>query len=254
MGALHEGHASLLRRARRVAGRDGKVVVSIFVNPTQFGPKEDFTKYPRPLAADLALCRKLGVDVVFHPPPPEMYPAGFSTLVDETDISKGLCGASRPGHFSGVCTVVLKLFSILQPHFAVFGLKDFQQCRVIARMVRDLNLPVRLVFHATVREADGLAMSSRNAFLNPEERAEAPVMRRALVAARDAFRGGQVKSARLRAIVEKSIGAARLARVDYVHVVDGATLAPILSAKRGDTIAAAVFFGPTRLIDNIQLS
>lgn len=253
MGALHEGHASLIRTARRLAGAAGRVVVSIFVNPTQFGPKEDFSRYPRPFASDAALCRQLGVDAIFHPSVAEMYPAGSSTRVSESAVSAGLCGAARPGHFDGVCTVVAKLFGVVQPDVAVFGLKDYQQCRVIARMVRDLSLPVRLHFAPTVREPDGLALSSRNAYLTPEERAQAPVLRRALVEARAAFLAGEKSAAMLRKIILRRIASAPLARVDYVHVVTDATLAPARTPSRGDTIALAVFFGCTRLIDNVQL-
>src|SRR5882757_4467294 len=167
MGYLHAGHLSLIERARRLVGKSGKIVVSIFVNPTQFGPKEDFSRYPRPFAADKALCAAFGVDLIFHPTPPEIYPEGFSTYVEETTVSTLLCGASRPGHFRGVCTVVLKLFQIIRPQIAVFGLKDFQQCAVIRRVVRDLDLPVRIVAAETVREPDGLALSSRNQYLTP---------------------------------------------------------------------------------------
>ena len=251
MGALHAGHAALIRRARGIAGKDGTVVVSIFVNPAQFGPKEDLSRYPRPFAADKKLCASLGVDAIFHPPAGEMYRETFSTWVDESAVSSGLCGASRPGHFRGVCTVVLKLFTIVQPDVAVFGLKDFQQCAVIARMVRDLDLPVRLVFAPTVRERDGLALSSRNAYLSPEERAEAPTLRRALLAARAAFAQGEHNSAKLTRLVHGKISG--IARVDYIESVDSATLQPARMMKRGDTIALAAFFGRTRLIDNIQL-
>ena len=250
MGALHQGHASLIRRARSIAGKDGAVVVSIFLNPSQFGPKEDLSRYPRPFAEDRRLCASLGADAIFHPPAGEMYPEDFSTWVEESAVSRGLCGATRPGHFRGVCTVVLKLFTIVQPDAAVFGLKDFQQCAVIARMVRDLDLPVRLVFAPTVRERDGLALSSRNAFLSPEERAQAPTLRRALFAARAAFLGGERSAARLRQVARRQIS--RSARVDYLEVVDAATLAPTRSPNAGDTMSVAAFFGRTRLIDNIQ--
>lgn len=253
MGALHAGHASLIRRARQLAGKDGAVMVSIFVNPTQFGPKEDLSRYPRPFAADAKLGKELGVNAIFYPTPTEMYPEGFSTYVNEESVSGGLCGASRPGHFRGVCTVVLKLFTICQPHTAVFGLKDYQQCQVIARMTRDLNLPVKLIFAPTTRESDGLALSSRNVYLSPEERAQAPVLRQGLLAAQKAFRSGETSASKLRRIVEKQITCAPLARVDYIEVVDASSLAPIRSVKVGDTIALAVFFGRTRLIDNIQL-
>ena len=251
MGALHAGHAALIRRARSLAGTGGAVVVSIFVNPTQFGPKEDLSRYPRPFAEDKALCESLRADAIFHPPAGEMYRADFSTWVNEESVSGGLCGGSRPGHFRGVTTVVLKLFTIVQPDVAVFGLKDFQQCAVIARMVRDLDLPVRLVFAPTVREGDGLALSSRNAYLSPEERAEAPSLRRGLLAARAAFAKGEHSAAKLVRIVRGEIS--RTARVDYIEAVDSATLQPAREMKRGDTIALAAFFGRTRLIDNIQL-
>ena len=250
MGALHEGHAALIRRARKLAGKGGSVVVSIFVNPTQFGPKEDLSRYPRPFAEDKKLCASLGVDAIFHPTPGEMYRGNFSTWVNEESISRGLCGTSRPIHFRGVCTVVLKLFMIVQPDTAVFGLKDFQQCAVIARMVRDLDLLVRLVFAPTVREHDGLALSSRNAFLSPEERTEAPSLRRALLAARAAFFGGERSAAKLTQIAKREIS--RSARVDYVKVVDATSLAATRTPQRDDTMAVAAFFGRTRLIDNIQ--
>ena len=250
MGALHEGHAALIRRARKLAGKGGSVVVSIFVNPTQFGPKEDLSRYPRPFAEDKKLCASLGVDAIFHPPPGKMYRADFSTWVNEESISRGLCGTSRPIHFRGVCTVVLKLFMIVQPDTAVFGLKDFQQCAVIARMVRDLDVPVRLVFAPTVRERDGLALSSRNAFLSPEERAEAPSLRRALLTARAAFLKGERSAAKLTQIAMRRIS--RSARVDYIEVVDASSLAATRTPQAGDTMAVAAFFGRTRLIDNIQ--
>ncbi|MEO6786423.1 MAG: pantoate--beta-alanine ligase [Chthoniobacteraceae bacterium] len=251
MGALHEGHAALIRRARKLAGKGGRVVVSIFVNPTQFGPKEDLSRYPRPFAGDKRLCADLGVDAIFHPAAAEMYRVDFSTWVNEESVSDGLCGASRRGHFRGVCTVVLKLFTIVQPDAAVFGMKDFQQCAVIARMVRDLDLPVRLVFAPTVRERDGLALSSRNIFLSPAERAEAPSLRRALLAARTAFHEGECSAAKLLRIVRGAISGT--ARQDYVEAVENGTLKPARTVKRGDTIALAAFFGRTRLIDNIQL-
>ena len=253
MGALHAGHTRLIDEARRIAGPKGRVAVSIFVNPTQFGPKEDFSRYPRPLAADLRLCAAHGADLVFHPAASAMYPEGFSTFVDETRVSERLCGASRPGHFRGVCTVVLKLFQILQPQAAVFGLKDFQQCAVIRQMVRDLNLPVRIVPVATVREADGLALSSRNRYLSPEERAQAPVLRASLLKAQKAWQKGETSPARLRRLIVKSIEAAPLARIDYVEIADAATLQPIDRVRRNSVLALAVFFGKTRLIDNLWL-
>ena len=254
MGALHAGHASLMERARREAGPRGSVIVSIFVNPTQFGPKEDLSRYPRPWAADRALCRKLGVDAIFYPDPAEMYAEDRSTWVVEEAVSQGLCGASRPGHFRGVTTVVLKLFLITGADAAVFGLKDFQQCRVIARMVRDLNVPIQLAWGETVREGDGLALSSRNVYLSAEERAQAPALRRGLLAARAAFRKGERSAAKLRALVAREISkTAPIGRVDYIEVADGAALTPVKTVKRGDAIALAVFFGKTRLIDNVVL-
>lgn len=253
MGALHAGHAQLLSHARRIAGARGRVVVSIFVNPTQFGPKEDFSRYPRPLAADKKLCAAHGVDLIFHPTAEAMYPAEFSTFVEETAVSKTLCGASRPGHFRGVCTVVLKLFQILRPEMAVFGLKDFQQCAVIQRMVRDLDLGVRIVPVATVREADGLALSSRNRYLSPAERAQAPVLRAALLAAQKAWRAGETRAPRLRQLMTKTLSTASLGRIDYVEIADAATLQPVTRVGRGTVFALAVYFGATRLIDNVWL-
>jgi pantoate--beta-alanine ligase len=255
MGALHAGHLALVERARRAAGRDGLVVVSIFVNPTQFGPKEDLSKYPRPLRRDLELCQRHGVDLVFHPDAKSMYAADASIVVDETLLARGLCGAARPGHFRGVCTVVAKLFHLVRPGAAVFGRKDYQQLAIIRRMVRDLNFPVRIVALDTVREKDGLALSSRNVHLTPEQRAQAPALRRALVDAADRARHGEREEpARLRERIVQSLARdAPLARVDYVELVDAETLQPAagLVTKRA-LIAAAVFFGPTRLIDNIE--
>lgn len=251
MGALHAGHTALIDRARRLAGRDGLVVVSIFVNPTQFGPKEDLSRYPRPFAEDRRLCAGHGADVVFHPSAQEIYPDDFSTFVEEQSVSASLCGASRPGHFRGVCTVVLKLFTIIAPDIAVFGQKDFQQCAVIRRMVRDLNLTVRIVALPTVRESDGLALSSRNAYLSPEERAQAPLIRQGLLRAREAVHSGEKRVARLRQIVAREIARAPLAKVDYIEVVDAKSLNDLQKTGSRALIAAAVFFGRTRLIDNI---
>jgi pantoate--beta-alanine ligase len=253
MGALHAGHAKLIDHARRLAGSQGRVVVSIFVNPTQFGPKEDLSRYPRPLAADRKLCAAHGADMLFHPTATAMYPPGFSTFVEESAVSAHLCGASRLGHFRGVCTVVLKLFQIIQPQIAVFGLKDFQQCAVIRRMVRDLNLPVRTAAVETVRESDGLALSSRNRYLSADERAQAPVLRAALLAAESACRRGETSAARLRRLITKTIATAPLARIDYVEIADADTLQPIEKVRRNSLLAVAVFFGKTRLIDNLWL-
>ena len=253
MGALHRGHAVLVEKARALAGRDGLVVVSIFVNPTQFGPKEDFARYPRPFAADRKLCAAHGADVIFHPTAEAMYAAGASAFADEAEVSARLCGASRPGHFRGVCTVVLKLFQIVQPDMAVFGLKDFQQCAVIRRMVRDLNVPVRIVPVETVREPDGLALSSRNRYLTAEDRAQAPVLRRALFAASAAFKAGETSAAKLRRLLLKTIATAPLARLDYAEIADADTLRPVREVRRNTVLALAVFFGKTRLIDNLWL-
>ncbi len=250
MGALHAGHAALIDRARKIAGAKGTVVVSIFVNPAQFGPKEDLAKYPRTFAADRKLCAARGVDVIFHPTAEAMYPGDFSTFVDENAVSLPLCGTARPGHFRGVCTVVLKLFQIIAPDAAVFGLKDFQQCAVIRRMVRDLNLPVRIVPVETVRESDGLALSSRNRFLSPVERTQAPVLRCALLAARDS---GETSAAKLQRIIAKTIAAAPLARIDYVEIVDADSLRQLKTIGRNAVMALAVFFGQTRLIDNLWI-
>ncbi|MDB6152801.1 MAG: Pantothenate synthetase [Chthoniobacteraceae bacterium] len=253
MGALHRGHTTLIDRARELVGPSGTVAVSLFVNPTQFGPSEDFTRYPRPLETDMVLCESHGVDLLFHPDADAMYPAGHSTFINEESVSRTLCGASRPGHYKGVCTVVAKLFNILQPDLALFGLKDFQQCMVIRQMTRDLNMPVQIVPVETVREPDGLALSSRNQFLSPTERAEAPLLRRALLKAAEAIRAGQTDAAQLRTLLLTEISKAPLARVDYVEIADAATLQPIHTAGADCVIALAVFFGQTRLIDNLWI-
>lgn len=253
MGALHAGHTSLFDCARKLAGPSGTVVATIFVNPTQFGPKEDLSRYPRPFERDQKLCRKHGVDILFAPQPEEVYPADFSSWVNETGVSTGLCGGSRPGHFQGVCTVVLKLFNICQPTHAVFGKKDFQQCAVIRRMVRDLDVPIRLVFGATVREADGLALSSRNAYLSPEDRLHAPKLYAALRNAREAVRSGEVRVNVLREQIEKRFSEIPGSRMDYVTIVNRDTLHPLETVSKGTVAAIAVFFGSTRLIDNIEL-
>ena len=249
MGALHKAHGELIRVARERAGKDGEVVVSIFVNPLQFGPGSDYERYPRPEKEDEAFCRALDVDLLFRPSAKEMYADDRSAFVDEDSLSQLLEGKSRPGHFRGVCTVVAKLFNILQPDAAVFGEKDFQQLAIIRRMVRDLSYKIDIVAVPTVREADGLACSSRNAYLNSEERKQAPVLRKALLAAKEE------KSAR--EVVDharKLISEAPLARIDYVDLVDAETLLPIDSVKPNALLAVAVYFGKTRLIDNIVLS
>jgi len=258
MGYLHQGHLSLVRVARKSVGKHGKVVVSIYVNPAQFAPTEDFSKYPRDLKRDLRLLRGEGVDAVFAPADAEMYPgdvaAGFSTYVAEENLSKIMEGASRPAHFRGVTTVVAKLFNIAQPDVAVFGQKDFQQAAVIQRMVRDLNFPLRVVVAPTVREADGLAMSSRNKYLEGGLRRQAVVLRRALDAARSAVKKSKkVSASALKADVKKLIETEPDARLDYVEFFDPETLMPVAGVSAGAQMALAVFVGKTRLIDNQQL-
>ena len=251
MGALHKAHGELMRVARGRAGLEGEVVASIFVNPLQFEPGADFERYPRPEKADEEFCRKAGVDVVFRPSPNEMYRDDRSTFVEEDSLSQTMEGKSRPGHFRGVCTVVAKLFNIVQPDFAVFGEKDYQQLAIIRRMVRDLNFNLEIVAVPTVREADGLAFSSRNQYLNPEERTQAAVLRKALLAAKSS---GTKSAQGMVDLVRRVINEAPLARIDYVDVVDAESLQPIESIGPNSLVALAVFFGRTRLIDNILLS
>lgn len=245
MGALHEGHLSLIRRARQ---SDEFVIVSIFVNPTQFGPNEDLDRYPRTLERDLDACRECGVDVVFVPSATDLYPEGFQTYVEVGPLASRLCGASRPGHFRGVATICLKLFNLCQPTRAYFGLKDYQQYRVVERMARDFNLPLEIVPMPIVREPDGLAMSSRNSYLSQQERAAATVLFRSLEDAARACEAGERDPQTLAAGVRRNIEAEPLARVDYVEAVDPLTLEPALSLPA--LIAVAVFVGNTRLIDN----
>ncbi|MGN6641532.1 MAG: pantoate--beta-alanine ligase, partial [Verrucomicrobiota bacterium] len=253
MGYLHAGHLSLVKHARKRVGSRGKVVLSIYVNPTQFGPKEDFSRYPRDLKRDLQLCRAEGVDVVFVPTDAEMYPeraqGGFSTFVVEEKLSRPMEGASRPGHFQGVATVVAKLFNIALPDVAVFGQKDFQQAAVLQRMTRDLNFPLQLVVAPTLREPDGLAMSSRNKYLDPEQRAQAVILFHALRAVGAAVKSRPISAARLRSDLKQFMTAAPLARLDYVEFFDPESLEPVTMVKRGTHMALSVFFGKTRLID-----
>jgi pantoate--beta-alanine ligase len=255
MGALHEGHAALIRAAREIAGHTGNVVVSIFVNPLQFGPNEDFSKYPRTLEEDFVICRENGADILFAPRAEELYLPDRSIQVVETSLSKTLCGASRPRHFDGVCTVVAKLFNLVQCDEAVFGKKDYQQLAIIRRMVRDLDYNIVIHGIDTVREADGLAMSSRNRYLTPSERAQAPVLRAALLKAREAYiQGGERDGEVLQQIILDRIAVeAPLGRVDYVQVVDASTLQAPTEATELRVIAIAVFLGSARLIDNIEL-
>ena len=248
MGYLHEGHLQLVRAARK---QSDFVVVSIFVNPIQFGPKEDFRRYPRDFARDRRLLESAGVDVIFYPRVKEMYPEGYATFVEVERLGDGLCGASRPGHFRGVATVVAKLFSIVLPDVAVFGAKDAQQAFVIRRMTRDLGFHTRIIILATVREKDGLAMSSRNIYLSPGERAEAPVLHRSLVLAKKLIRQGERKAAKVRAAMRRLIQRESGGRIEYVEIIDTDELKPINTIKGEMLVALAVHFGKTRLIDNI---
>jgi pantoate--beta-alanine ligase len=253
MGALHKGHAKLIEVAREHAGSNGEVAVSIFVNPLQFEPGSDFERYPRPEKADEDFCRSAGIDLLFRPDPGEMYFEGRSVFVEETSLSQTLEGKSRPGHFRGVCTVVAKLFNILSPDAAVFGEKDFQQLAIIRRMVRDLNFDVEIIGVPTVREKDGLACSSRNQYLSKDERAHAPVLRKALVAAAEQAKAGEKSAKAIIGAAGKTIGQAPGARIDYVELVDAENLQPRDIAESNSLLALAVFFGKTRLIDNIRL-
>ncbi len=250
MGALHPGHVSLVRLARRHAER---VVVSIFVNPTQFGPGEDFAAYPRDLERDLALLRPEGVAAVFAPSAAEVYPQGDATRVDVERLGEPLCGRSRPGHFRGVTTVVARLFHIVEPDVALFGEKDYQQLAVIRRMVRDLHFPIEIIGAPIVREPDGLAMSSRNAYLEPEQRRQALALPRALREAREQVRAGERDAARLAGLAREIIAAQPLAELDYVELCDADTLEAVARLERPAVLAVAARFGRARLIDNTRL-
>lgn len=257
MGFLHEGHLSLIRVARRRVGASGQLVVSIYVNPTQFGPAEDWARYPRDLPRDLKACRAAGVDVVFAPSDAAMYAgktAGrYSTYVVEEQLSQSMEGRTRPTHFRGVTTVVAKLFHLVQPDVAVFGAKDWQQATVIRRMVADLNFPVRMVIAPTVRDPDGLAMSSRNKYLDPEQRRQATVLWQALRHARRRVGQTPIPAARLKTEITRLVAAASQAKLDYVEFFDPETLAPVARVTRGIHMALAVWVGETRLIDNGRL-
>ena len=248
MGYLHEGHLSLVRRARE---KNDIVVVSIFVNPTQFGPNEDYEKYPRDEERDRKLLIEEGVDYLFIPSVSEMYPEGYSTYVEVLGLTEGLCGAKRPGHFRGVATVVTKLLNIVQPTRAYFGEKDYQQLQVIKRLVKDLNIPVEIVGCPIVREKDGLAMSSRNTYLSPEERESALSLYRGLKLAEELFERGERNPEVIKEKVREFIlSHPHVKKVDYVEIVDPENLKPVKEVKEGDVIALAVFVGNTRLIDN----
>ena len=273
MGYLHEGHLSLVNRARQAVGKKGKVVVSIYVNPTQFAPTEDLSKYPRDLKRDLQMCRAENVDVVFTPTDKEMYPVlecgdmsplskrvhvravqNFSTYVVEEKLSRVMEGMSRPTHFRGVATIVAKLFNIVLPDVAVFGQKDFQQAAIIKRMVADLNFPVKIIVAPTVRERDGLAMSSRNKYLSGDLRRQATTLWCAIQIARDTLKKSKTfPAAKLKRVVKKLVECEPDAKLDYVEFFEPETLLPVSTVKSGTQMALAVFVGKTRLIDNTQL-
>jgi pantoate--beta-alanine ligase len=250
MGALHEGHTALVKRARQDCSR---VIASVFVNPKQFGPKEDYKKYPRDLEKDAKTLGDVGVDALFAPDVADVYPDGFRTYVHVEDISERLEGRSRPGHFRGVSTVVLKLFEIVQPHFAYFGRKDAQQVRIISEMARDLNLDAEIVVCPVIREADGLALSSRNAYLNTEERKAATVLHRALVAVRNELSVGVRDALQLQGVMRRIIEAESLAIVDYAEIVSADTFEPVVRVARPCYAVLAVHIGKTRLIDNLLI-
>jgi len=250
MGALHKAHGELIRVARKTATEDGEVAISIFVNPLQFEPGSDYEQYPRPEKADENFCRDANVDLLFRPSVAEMYADDRSVFVEEFFLSNTMEGKSRPGHFRGVCTVVAKLFNSLAPEAAVFGEKDFQQLAIIRRMVRDLNFKVDIIAVPTVREEDGLACSSRNQYLNVEEREQARVLYKALRAAANA---GEKSADKIIALVSNVISDSPLAQIDYIEVVDAETLQPVKMTGPDSVLLLAVFFGKTRLIDNIRL-
>jgi pantoate--beta-alanine ligase len=252
MGALHRGHLELIRVAREHAGKGGEVTLSIFVNPLQFEPGSDFEKYPRPQSADEKFCADAGVNLLFRPR--DMYFDDRSVYVEETQLSAGLCGASRPRHFRGVCTVVAKLFNLLAPKAAVFGEKDYQQLAIIRRMVRDLNFPIEIIGVPTVREADGLALSSRNQYLNANERAEATVLYRAMARVKELAGEGENSISKLADAARNMIASAKGARIDYISIVDRESLQPLETLRPNALIALAVFIGKTRLIDNLRLT
>jgi pantoate--beta-alanine ligase len=251
MGALHAGHLALVQRARKECS---EVITSIFVNPKQFGPKEDLARYPRTFAADAEQLELAGVDAIFAPESADVYPGGFRTYVTVEGLSDRLEGRSRPGHFRGVATVVLKLFEIVQPHFAYFGRKDAQQVRIISQMAHDLNLDTGIVVCPIVRDSDGLALSSRNAYLDAAERRAATVLHRALIAARDALAAGVRDALQLQTVLREVLQAEPLAAIDYAEIVDADTFEPVVRVARPCYAVLAVFLGKTRLIDNLYIS
>jgi len=250
MGALHDGHLALVKKAKRLSGRLGTTAASLFVNRMQFGPSEDFHEYPRTFQSDCRLLSSVKCDLVFAPEAEEMYFPDESTKVSESELSTVMCGSSRPGHFAGVCTVVAKLLNILRPDLAVFGEKDFQQLAIVRRMVRDLNFPVRIISHPTVRDQDGLALSSRNRYLSPEERGQAVIINLTLQEAERKIKAGWKTTDRLEDWMRSAISKQRLAKVDYVVAVHPVTLRRINHLIPPVLLAAAVYFGDTRLIDN----
>ncbi len=250
MGALHEGHLALVKRAKQDCSR---IIASIFVNPKQFGPQEDLEKYPRTFEADAEKLAAAGVDAIFAPEPGDVYPNGFRTYVTVEGLSDRLEGRSRPGHFRGVATVVLKLLELVRPHYAYFGRKDAQQVRIISQMVRDLNLDTEIVVCPIIREPDGLALSSRNTYLQPDERKAATVLHRALTAARDELAADVRDALQLQTVLRKVLQAEPLAAVDYAEIVDADTFEPITRVARPCYAVLAVFVGKTRLIDNLYI-
>ena len=255
MGSLHEGHLALIHRARQIAGTEGVVILSLFVNPTQFDQADDLRHYPRALEQDLALCKKHGVDIVFAPESGDIYHSDHSVTVTESSLSQRLCGASRPGHFDGVCTVVLKLFNLTQPDIAIFGKKDYQQLAIIRRMVRDLNIPISIEGLETVREQSGLALSSRNQRLSQQQRSDAQRIRRALLAAQTAHQQGEKSAQSLLNIVSDIIESSELdVEIDYLELLDQDNLQPVETLSSPAIIATAVFYEQVRLIDNIELA
>jgi len=248
MGALHDGHASLIKEARQHAGPDGKVLVTIFVNPIQFDKPSDLANYPRTQEADLAICEQFGADGVFIPDEGEIYFPDRSITITENDLSMHLCGATRPGHFDGVCTVVFKLFQLTRCNTAIFGEKDFQQLAIIKRMIRDLDLDVEIIAHPTIRESDGLAMSSRNRRLTKEQRADAPRIYQALLAGAEEANAQQILK-----VTKEMLGQSSQAQIDYLSLVDAETLEPTENLQSPSALACAVFYGTVRLIDHVSL-
>lgn len=247
MGYLHEGHESLIKKASE---ENDRVVVSIFVNPIQFGPKEDLSTYPRDLERDSIVCERAGANIIFHPENEEMYFEDFSTYVDMNGLTSGLCGKSRPTHFRGVCTVVTKLFNIVSPHRAYFGQKDAQQLAVIRRMVRDLNIDVEIIGCPIVREEDGLAKSSRNTYLSDEERKAATILNKSLKLAKEKIENGERNSSNIIGTIKGIIDSEKLAKIDYIEIVDSFSMENVDRIEKSVLVAIAVFIGKTRLIDN----